>query len=107
MTQFFSRSCTNNVVSCLMKLPRLPHSPVFLRADAHPELPGAGLHGAADHEAVARLEDVQRTGHAGEAHRAHEHRDLRPVIPRLWKNSRNDNGDYYETERYFTMLIIT
>ena len=91
----------------LRQQPRLPHSPVFLRADAHPELPGAGLHGAADHEAVARLEDVQRTGHAGEAHRAHEHRDLRPVIPRLWKNNRNNNGDYYETGRYFTMLIIT
>ena len=84
---FFSPKLHHNVVSFFMKLPKLllklPHLPVFLRADAHPELPGAGLHGAADHQAVARLEDVQRTGHAGEAHRAHEHRDLRPIIPGL------------------------
>ena len=44
--------------------------------DAHAELLGARLHGAADHEAVARLEHVQRAGDGGEGHGAHEDRDF-------------------------------
>lgn len=40
--------------------------------DAHAELLGARLHGAADHEAVARLEHVQRAGDGGEGHGAHK-----------------------------------
>ncbi|KAF3843595.1 hypothetical protein F7725_002444, partial [Dissostichus mawsoni] len=36
---------------------------------------GARLHGAADHEAVARLEHVQRAGDGG-GHGAHEDRDF-------------------------------
>lgn len=40
--------------------------------DAHAELLGARLHGAPDHEAVARLEHVQGARDGGEGHSAHE-----------------------------------
>lgn len=42
----------------------------------HSEPPRASLLAPPDHEAVARLEDVQRAGNAGEGHRAHKDGDV-------------------------------
>ena len=46
--------------------------PLLGVTDAHAELARARLHAAADHEAVARLEDVQRARHCGIGHGAHK-----------------------------------
>ena len=51
---------------------------VFVEADDHAELAEAGLHALAHHEAVARLEHVQRARHVREGHRADEDRHLLP-----------------------------
>ena len=69
---------------------RTPHKVVISRAEwnrkhlrfarpdfaGHPELPGADLHGPANHEPIPRLENVERTPDAGEADGANEDRDL-------------------------------
>lgn len=39
---------------------------------AHAELFGTSLHGAADHEAIARFKHMQRTGDCGEGHCANK-----------------------------------
>lgn len=57
--------------------PHLQHASVAgeafkLVGNAHAKLLGARLHGAADHQAVARLEHVQRTRDGGEGHGADE-----------------------------------
>lgn len=51
-----------------------PHhrSPFLWIVYAHAKLPRPRVHAAADHEAVARLEDVQRTRHGGIRHGTHE-----------------------------------
>lgn len=52
------------------------HSPLDRVADAHPKLSGACLHAPADHQPVAGLEDVQRTGHCGIGHGAHKYGNI-------------------------------
>lgn len=51
-------------------------SPFLWIVYAHAELPRPRVHAAADHEAVARLEDVQRTRHGGIRHGTHKDRHI-------------------------------
>ena len=55
-------------------LPR--SSPFPIRIYTHAEPPRASLLAPPDHEAIARLEDVQRAGDAWEGHRAYEDGDV-------------------------------
>ena len=60
-----------------LDIPDLQHAAIVsetlqLISDAHAKPLGSGLHGAADHEAVAWFEDVQWTGDGGEGHGAHK-----------------------------------
>lgn len=55
-------------------LPRASPFPILVYTHAKPSR--AGLLAPPDHEAVARLEDVQRAGDAWEGHRAHEDGDV-------------------------------
>jgi len=59
------------------------HEPFLAVADAHAELARAGVHAASYHEAIARLKDVQRTGHGGVGHGAHEDRDVTRQVRQL------------------------
>lgn len=67
---------------CFLQFP--PHklstpykrSPFLWIVYAHAELPRPRVHAAADHEAVARLEDVQRTRHGGIRHGTHKDRHI-------------------------------
>ena len=52
------------------------YPPFELVPQAHAETLGIRLHAAADHQPVARLEDVERTRHGGEGHGAHEDRHV-------------------------------
>lgn len=64
--RLFERSCCRGPVN-------LP----FLRIiNAHAKLPGARFHAPANHEAVAWLEDMQRTRHGGVRHGAHKDRHI-------------------------------
>lgn len=67
----------NNPVTALGPHTHLQHAAIVsktfeLIGYAHAELLGACLHGAADHEAVTRLEHMQRAGDGGEGHGAHK-----------------------------------
>ena len=53
------------------------HDPPFsMFVAAHAKLPGARLHASSHHEAITRLEDMERTGHARVRHRTHKDRDI-------------------------------
>ena len=54
--------------------PPLTHSPfLFLSRLAHAKPPCSTLHAATEHQAIARLKDMQWTGNTGIRHGAHKH----------------------------------
>lgn len=54
----------------------LANVPVLGIIDAHPELPRACVHAAANHEAVSWLKDMQGARYGGVSHGAHKDRHI-------------------------------
>lgn len=52
------------------------HWPFEVVSQTHAEAVGSRLHAAANHQSVARLEDMERARHSGKGHGANEYRHI-------------------------------